>query len=252
MVRSLDAAAAFVERVGIATVFPSADLVLPSLWEAVAGTTELDWSVRDDAGAFVSFSPNFDRVWRWKDELPERRRACAGKHLGRFVALLARDALADVYALREEPELGPLQREIVDAVREQGPCSGPELRLVLGTSERRKVASAVDSLQRQLVLTNAGIVEQDQGWPAVRVDLLERRFPVRRLPEPEEARRRLAVRVLESAGEASAADVAAALGWRVKQATAVLESIGAPAYDDEGIAIWVSKPRGGRGRPGRS
>ncbi len=239
MVRSLNAAAAFVERVGIATVFPSSDLVLPSLWQAVAGTTEVDWSVRDDAGAFVSFSPDFDRVWRWKDELPEQRRACAGKHLGRFVALLSQEALADVFALRVEPELGPLQRELVEAVREQGPCSGPELRLLLGTSDRRSVAAAVDGLQRQLVLTNAGIVEQEQGWPAVRVDLLERRFALDRLPEPEEARRRLASRVLESAGEASAADVAAALGWRVKQAATVLESLAAPAREEDGIPIWV-------------
>jgi hypothetical protein len=240
MVRSLDAAAAFVERVGIATVFPSADLVLPSLWEAVAGTSEVDWSVRDDAGGFVSFSPEFDRVWRWKDELPARRLAFAGKHLGRFVALLSADALREVYALREEPELGPLQQEIVAAVREQGPCSGPELRLLLGTSERKKVAAAIDSLQRQLVLTNAGVVEQEQGWPAVRVDLLERRFRSGRLPAPEQARAQLARRVLDAAGEASAADVSAALGWRVKQAAAVLESLAEPSHKEDGIAIWVA------------
>ena len=242
MVRSLDAAAAFVERVGIATVFPSADLVLPSLWEAVAGTSEVDWSVRDDAGGFVSFSPEFDRVWRWKDELPERRLAYAGKHLGRFVALLSAEALKELYALRAQPELTPLQAEIVAAVREQGPCSGPELRLLLGTSERRKVAAAIDSLQRQLVLTNAGVVEQDQGWPAVRVDLLERRFRPGRLPAPDVARSRLARRVLAAAGEASAADVAAALGWRVKQAAAVLEAQGAPAREENGISIWLAQP----------
>jgi hypothetical protein len=241
LVRSLEAAAGFVERVGIATVFPVADLVLPSLWEAVAGTTVVDWSVRDDDGKFVSFSPEFDRVWRWKDELPEQRRVCAGKHLGRFVALLSREALAEVYALREEPELTPLQRELVDAVAEQGPCSQPELRLLLGTSERRKVAAAIDSLQRQLVLTTAGVVEQEQGWPAVRVDLLERRFPLERLPAADDARARLATRVLAAAGEASAADVAAALGWRVKQAAAVLKELAEPAREEGGIPIWTAR-----------
>ena len=40
-VRSLAAAAAFVDRVGIALVFPKNDIVLPSLYGAVAGTERL-------------------------------------------------------------------------------------------------------------------------------------------------------------------------------------------------------------------
>ncbi len=254
--RTVEQAAAFVEHVGIAVVFPNADLVLPSLWEAVAGARPLEWSVRDDGGKFLSFTPEFDKVWRWKDELPERRLACVGKHLGRSVVVLSPALVGAVYVLNGRPgrpddfreaELTPLQRELAEAVLEVGPSSGPELRRLIGTSDKRAVDRAVEALQRELVLTGAGVVEQQQGWPAIKLDLLARRWRsrLRSLPAPDRARALLAECVLRAAGEASAADVAAALGWRLKAAASVLEALGerraAAARDEDGIAIWSAR-----------
>ena len=68
--------------------------MLPSLWEAVAGTPEITWSQRDDEGRFLEFSPEFGRVWRWKDELPERRLVCVGKHVGGRSALVSLELLS--------------------------------------------------------------------------------------------------------------------------------------------------------------
>lgn len=253
-VRSLEEAAAFVERVGIAVVYPKADVVLPSLWEAVAGRGELEWAVRDEGGKFVSFTPEFEAVWRLKDELPERRLGCAGKHLGRVAGLVAPTLVGALYALtgrRGKPNdflsidgLTPLQLDAAEAVLEYGPCTGPELRRLLGFGDKKRIDDAVTTLQRQLVLTNAGVAEQEQGWPAIRLDVFARRWRerIRRLPSEDDARLELAGRVLVTAGELSAADLAGALGWRRPDAAAALEALAdsglAGSRDEDGTRIW--------------
>jgi chromosome segregation and condensation protein ScpB len=230
--RSLEDAAAAVDRLGLAVVWGKADLVLPSLWQEIAGP-DADWAIRDETGKSVAFTPEFERLWRWKDELPERRLACAGRHFGDAALLIAPRLVAAAYALTRrsagvedfrEDELETLEREVAEAVLENGPLTGPELRRVLGTNDRKAVDRAIRRLQRRLVLTNAGAVEQDQGWRAIRQDLFARRWAksLRRLSSEEEARRELALTVLAGADDVSAADLAAAVGWRRKQVEAVL------------------------------
>src|SRR3954451_6883507 len=131
-IKSLEAAAAFVDRVGIAVAWGKADLVLPSLWREIAGP-DADWAIRDDGGKSIGFSPDFDRLWRWKDELPERRLACAGKHFGSAALLIAPRLLASAYALTgrsgapddfREEELEPLERDVAEVVLDNDPLTG--------------------------------------------------------------------------------------------------------------------------------
>jgi hypothetical protein len=225
-------------------IFPSDDLVLPSLWEAVAGTTEITWSSRDDEGRFLDFSPEFGRVWRWKDELPERRLACVGKHVRGRSALVSLDVLPALVAARGEPEApSALEQAIIDLLEDHGPCSTADLPGLIG-HERRPVAAAVDRLQRRLVLTTAGAQERPQGWPAVVVDLLARRYrpQLGRLPDAEDARAQLAVLVLRSARELSAADLAAIVGSTRKEAAAALDRLThdglARRQEEEGFALY--------------
>ncbi|MCA1824539.1 MAG: winged helix DNA-binding domain-containing protein [Frankia sp.] len=233
---TLRQATAFANRAGLALVYPNPDIVLPSLWEAVAGPRPVDWAVRDDAGAFVSFTPEMHRVWRWKDELPEKRLVCVGKHLGRVATMIATSALPALYAGYEragtaadfrDADLTPLQRDVAECALATGPLSGPQLRRQLATDDKKGVAAAIDALQRMLVLTNAGVVEHEHGWPAVAVDVLPRRWAdaLRALPSLDEARRSLATIVVRSAGEATAPDVGAVFGWRPRVATAVLDEL---------------------------
>jgi Winged helix DNA-binding domain len=225
-------------------IFPSDDLVLPSLWEAVAGTTEITWSSRDDQGRFLDFSAEFGRVWRWKDELPERRLVCVGKHVRGRSALVSLDVLPMLVAGRGEPEApSALEQAVIDLLEDHGPCSTADLPGLIG-HERRPVAAAVDRLQRRLVLTTAGAQERPQGWPAVVVDLLARRYrrQLGRLPEAEDARTQLAGLVLHSVGELSAADLAAIVGSTRKQASAALDRLTedglARRQDQEGFALY--------------
>src|SRR6266576_6749405 len=251
-IKSLEAAAAFVHRVGIATAWGKADLVLPSLWSEISGQ-EADWAIRDESGKPTGFSPEFDRLWRWKAELPERRLACAGKHFGTAALLIAPRMLASGYALTgrsgaaddfREEELEPLEREVAEVVLDNDPLTGPEIRRLLGTTDRKAVDRAVARLQRRLVLTNAGAAEQAQGWRAIRQDLFARRWrkSLRRLPAEDEARRELAVAVAVATNEVSAADVAGALGWHRKQAESVLMELSSARQltvrQAEGLQLW--------------
>jgi hypothetical protein len=252
-VRSLEDAAAFVDRVGIAVAWGKADLVLPSLWQGIAGP-DADWAVRDEAGKALAFSPEFQRLWRWKDELPERRLACAGRHFSGAALVIAPRLLAAAYALTgragepedfREDELETLEREVAEAVLENDPLTGPEIRRLLGTTDRKAVDHAIGRLQRRLVLTNAGAAEQTQGWRAIRQDVFARRWrkSLRRLPAEDEARRELALAVLAGTDEVSAADVAGALRWRRKQAESTLAELSAEGRaaerEEEGLRLWA-------------
>jgi hypothetical protein len=221
--------------------------VLPSLWEAVAGTPEITWSTRDEEGRFLDFSPEFGRVWRWKDELPEQRRVCVGKHVRGRSALVSLEVLPALYAARGEPgELSSLEQEIVGFIEEQGPCSTADLPLLVG-HERKPVARAVDRLQRSLVLTTAGAQERDQGWPAVIVDLLRRRYAseLQRMPAQEDGRTEVARVVLASVREVSAADLAAVVGCTRKEAGEALDRLVreglARRREEEGFVLYLRR-----------
>jgi hypothetical protein len=217
------------------------DVVLPSLWEAVAGRRDVDWAVRRDDGK-LEFTPEMARCWAWKDELPTRRLACVGKHLGRWQALVAPRLVATLWTVTagRRAALGSLEREVAAAVEEAGSSTGTQLRALVG-ADKKAVDKAVVSLQRALVVTNAALVEQRQGWGAIAVDRVERLWPVEEVPDAE---RELVRCVLASSGKVSAADVAGALGWRAKPARVLLERLAdervAERRDEDGLALYRS------------
>jgi hypothetical protein len=206
----------------VGSLLPGADLVLPSLWEAVAGSREVEWGVQRADGKF-EFTPEMARCWQWKDELPERGLALVGKHFGRWAAVIAPRLAGAAYAAAAErrESLATLQHEVVEAVQEHGPCTGPELRELTG-AEKKAIDTAVVGLQRALVLTNARLVEQRQGWGAIAVDLVERMWELQEAAEP---RLDLARAVLLSSGEISAADLGGALGWRLRPSREALDEL---------------------------
>lgn len=253
-IASIRGAAAWVDRVGLAVLYPNDDLAVPSLWEALTGRQDVDWAKREDGGRFVDFTPDFAQVWRWKDELPEQRLVCAGKHLGGKASLVSLRVLPALYALTgrvghpddfRDEELSPVERDVAEAVLDGGPISSAELPELAG-HERKRVSAATQRLQRRLVLTAAGRQERERGWPAVVLDLLPRRYGhrLRDLPLPEDARAALASVVLRSASELSAADLVAVIGGPRREATAALDRLvkdgKARSRDAGGYALWTS------------
>jgi hypothetical protein len=252
-IRSVRSAATWIDRVGIAALLPGSDLVLPSLWEAISGSREVDWATVDDAGRHV-FTLEMAKCWAWKDELPERDLACVGKHLGRWSALIAPRLVPALYSLTgrsgrpedfREGDFAPLQLEVAEAALAEGPSTGPELRSLVG-AEKKQVDAAVVVLQRALVLTNAGVVEQKQGWNAIAVDVLTRRWQVSKRPNEDEARRLIAAAVLASSRDVSAADLGGALGWRLKRSREALDQLvelgAAERRELQGLPLWNAAP----------
>jgi winged helix DNA-binding protein len=238
VIRTLAQATAWVDEVGLALLFPKADVVLPSLWEQVNGSPEENWSIRDAEGTFVSWSEEMGFLWNAKDELPERGLVCVGKHLARVTACIAPRLVPTLVAANGE---SGDDEPVPEAIRDLGPLTGPQLREATGLT-KKEVDRAVASLHHRLVLTSSHLVEQDGPWGALAHDLLARKWKLpQRLPKREAARRDLAQLVLQRSGELTAADLGGALGWRRKEAAAILEEIAAGRDDEAGFRIWTAR-----------
>jgi hypothetical protein len=77
-IRTAADAVRFIETVGFCALFPVKNVALPSLYFAVAKRAPTTW----DKYAQL--------IWKWKDELPRKRRAFYGKYFkgrGSFLAL---------------------------------------------------------------------------------------------------------------------------------------------------------------------
>ena len=237
--RTLEEAAAFVDDVGLALLLPKADVVLPSLWEQVNGSPERSWAVREPDGTFLRWSEEMGFLWGAKDDLPAAGLVCVGKHLARVVACVAPRLVPTLVAANGTAPEG-IALQVAETVREAGPLTGPELREATGLT-KKDVDQALAALHHGVVLTSSHLVEQDGPWGALAHDLVERKWPLpKRLPAREDARRDLAALVLERTGELTAADLGGALGWRRKEAAAVLETVGA-GRDEEGFRIWARR-----------
>jgi hypothetical protein len=231
-VRSLRDAAAFVDRAGLALVFAKDGVPLLSLHEAVAGRGALWVDEREDGK--MAMTPELSQVWAWKDELAEARLACAGKHVRGWPALVSLALLPSLYALTgrsgapadfRDAVLPPLEREVAEAVLESAPADSLDVRRAVGVRDTRRVARAIDSLQRQLVLTRAGTIRREQGWPGTAYDVLPRRYALDRLPPADEARADLAAAVLRTAGELTAAELSRVLGFSRAESAVALERV---------------------------
>lgn len=252
---SLEHAAALVERAGIVLGFPSDDLVLPSLWEAAIGDPEVRVFERDARTGKRVLTQEITHVWSLKNRLGVERRACVGKHIRGRLSLIALELLPALYTLtgragrpddfREDDELSPLELELAQALLELGPQTGPELRLAIGALDAKASKRALESLQRSLVVTQAGEKEQDAGWDAAVFDLLARRYGsrLRRLPSPEVARSELVEVALRGGEEISAADAAAIFGFTQKEAEEILDRLAeegrAVRRDGDETLLWT-------------
>jgi hypothetical protein len=228
VIRTVPQAARYIDKVGLALLFPKADVVLPSLWEQVSGRAETDWNAQE-----INF------FWWAKDELPRRGLACVGKHLGRVASCVAPRLLPLLVAANGDApdDADP----VVEAIGLLGPLTGPQLREATGLA-KKDVDRSLAALHHRLVLTNAYLVDEGSTWGSLAHDLLARKWKLpKKLPEREDARRELAAIVLASAGELTAADLGGVLGWRRKEAAAILDEIADGDDHPAGFRIWTRR-----------
>jgi hypothetical protein len=215
-VGSLTRAAAFVDDVGFALLFPTAKVVAPSLWEAVAG---------DAVEPFASgMGENEQKVWTWKDELPRRGYAWYGAFVGGRGSFLSPALLAALYPGQGEIDddealpLSPVAHEIAGALAGQ-PLPSDAVRALVG--DRSRYQRAVLELQRNLLITTAGVRENRTGWPSALLDLTCRRFDVGARGDHDLAARRF----LQTMLEATPPELGRVFGWPVAQARSRLDTL---------------------------
>ena len=219
-VRSIARAASFVDDVGFALLFPSERVLVPSLWEAVAG---------EDAEPFATgMESDEQRVWAWKDELPRRGLAWYGNFVASRGSFLSPSLLRWLYPGyggtddHADLELSRAAHEIAGALAE-GPLPSATLRALIG--DRNRYQRAAVELQRQLLVTTAGVQEQASGWPSAVLDLTCRRFDVGGGQDPRAAAELFIGVVLD----ASVRDLARTFRWPVAKAGEHLDELVAAA-----------------------
>ncbi len=239
MIRTLAAAAGWIDETGLALIFPKADVVLPSLWEQVNGSAERNWAVRDPEGGFVTWTEEMGFLWGAKDELPAQGLACVGKHLARVSACIAPRLVPTLVAANGD---AADDEPVVEAIREHGPADraaaprGDRAHEEGGRPRGRLAAPPAGA--HELASRRAG---RPLGCARARADGAK-----------VAGARRPAVRgrtrgaswpelVLDQAGELTAADLGGALAWRRKEAAAILDEIADGRDDEAGFRIWTRR-----------
>lgn len=213
-IASFDRVSEWIDGVGFALLWPKAKANVPVLWAIGSDDETIEWG------------PDAERMWRWKDELPKRRRAWYGHFLFGRKSFLSIPLVADLYPRAGAPDdyhdadLSKNARRIADVIFSSGPTSASALREAtdLRGSEYDK---AVRELGRGLVVTHFGVEEQGAGWPSAVLELTVRAFKIK----PSNDRVRAAGRFLGTVLEAKPGELARAFGWTAEQARAALDSL---------------------------
>jgi hypothetical protein len=238
-VATLADAVKFIDAVGFCMLFSVANVPLPSLYGAATG--------RGPNDAFI-FDEHFEKIWRWKDELPRRRRAHYAKYFRGKGTLISRRQLPNFLAMREaaaapgdhelfyrEGRIHDDARRIWQSLEEHGPTATLELRHACkmeATAGNVRFKRAILDLQRLLVVSHFGAEQETGAWASGKYELTSRAFPEETAAafeiEPAAARTELAAQFANLTPGAQATQVARLFGWTRAQAEAALEGAKRP------------------------
>lgn len=223
----------FVNERGFLYFWPVKDVVMPSLWAAVAGDRPVP-NAHDDPGHVT---------WGWKDALLGARRWYYAKLLRKKATFVSLDVVPNFYALSEnygEPEADYLQqyregrltfeaKTIYETLLNEGPLDAPALRKQAHLSSRESDARfnrALEMLQGDFKVLPVGVAQAGAWNYAFIYDLVHRFYPD--LPEQahsirqDDARCTLATLYLQSVGAVPEKAVASLFGWSKEEAAAAL------------------------------
>ena len=219
-------AAAFIDDVGFAFLFPNRSVAMPTLWGAAS-----DKPVGESAD---EWGPEIQRVWGWKDELPLRGLAWYGRFLRGKPSFLSQEMLADLYPRAGRPDdfehagLGPDAVRIAHVLLRSGPLPAGVLRQAAnleGKQGSSRFSSALTELGRALVVTNFGTEQVGSGWASAVLELTARAFDIPRRRDLEADRRKAVARYLRTMVWSRPIELALAFGMRPDEARAALNDL---------------------------
>jgi len=237
-VLTLGDAVKYIDATGFCLLLPVRNVALPSLYYAVTRRNPHEKMVWDKYSQMV---------WRWKDELPRRKRALYAKYFrgrGTFISLemlpyflAMREAAAapdDYERFYAEGRIRDDARLIWQALAKHGPLATLELRNACGMDAKAgnvRFKRAILDLQCLLAVAHFGAEQETAAWASGRYELTCRAFPketraARRI-SPEQARAAVAAKYLGSYREAMPAQVARLMGWSKDEALKSVETGGA-------------------------
>ena len=220
----------FIETVGFCVLFPVKNVPLPSLYYAVSRRQEVRW----DKSAQL--------IWKWKDELPKKRRAFYGKYFkgrGSFISLKFLPQFLATHATAIEPRdaeafyrTGRISHDALElwlALAKHGPLPTLELRHACNMESQagnKRFKKAMLELQGLLIVTHSGAEQETEAWASNRFDLVARGFSKQvaeaRKISAEEARVAIAMKYKTLYPGVVPAQIARLFGWTKAQAIAAL------------------------------
>jgi hypothetical protein len=225
----------YIDATGFCMLFPVSKVPLPSLYFAVT---------RRNPHEKMIWDKYTEMVWRWKDELPRRRRAYCGKYFrgrGTFVSLgllphflaMRESAVApgDHNHFYEDGRIGENARVIWSALEKHGPLATLGLRHACKMETKTgnvRFKRAILELQCLLVVVHFGAEQETAAWASGRYELTCRAFPketaaARRISK-EQARAALAARFCKWHPDAPPIQLARLFGWSKAEAVAAMDA----------------------------
>lgn len=225
----------YIDATGYCMLYPVANIPLPSLHYVATRRRPRVEFVWDKYSVML---------WRWKDELPRRRRAFYAKYFrgrGTFISL---KMLPHFLAMREtaaapgdhgrfyaDGRIREDARVIWETLEKLGPLATLELRHACKMNTKAgnvRFKRALLDLQCLLVVVHFGAEQETAAWASGRYELTCRAFPketaAARHILPEEARRRLAAKFIEWHPDAAPMQLARLFGWTKAEAIAAVSA----------------------------
>lgn len=226
----------FINEVGLASLFATRGLNLPSLWVAVCGRRDPQFPHHSH------HDPEVGLAWSLKDRLPAQGKVFYAKLIRRRPTFVAWDLFPDVYRLfgpqggyvrqYRSGLLSPAAKAILDALHRKRPQDTFELKLATNLarpSQRRVFDAAMAEVQERLYVA----MREVRYDPFTYVwDLVEARHPMpvalARKRRPRAAARHVAHRYLTTVIYATHAHLVSVIGDRslAESATADLRRSG--------------------------
>jgi hypothetical protein len=254
-----DEAIKFVNQRGFIFFWPIKDILLPSLWVAVAGDRPVA-DAHDDPGHVT---------WGWKDSLLGARRWYYAKVLRKRATIISLETTPYFYALSnnfgspDEDYLieylqGQMTQEakaVYEALLQDGPLDTIALRRAAHLTSRENESRfnrALVYLQEDFKILPVGI-SQAGGWRyAFIYDLVPRHYPdlieqARNIQESE-AREKLVLVYLASVGAARLADLRKLFRWDNPQLLNTIDSLERSSQITGGLKVaeqtgeWIAIP----------
>ncbi len=234
--KTKEQAVEFVNERGFVYFWPIKDVLMPSLWVAVAGERPVA-DAHDDPGHVT---------WGWKDSLLGKRQLYYAKILRKKATMIALDTAPYFYALSEnygDPEndylllheqglLSQEAKQVYEALLKEGALDSVALRKAARLTSREsdtRFNKALEDLQADFKIVPVGVAPAGAWKYAFIYDLVTNHYP--KLPEQarkigrRDAQRHLLELYFKSVGAAQTREVSRVFGWKAAELEKLLDDL---------------------------